>query len=113
MIWRSVQALPITFDIFLKECSKSTFFKSTLSETLGSQEPKILHGLLVLTFHAVRPRSVELGRDFGNLEIWVAKGDSELEMSQAMAGNAVAGAGAGSIEKKSLRKMESEIFGSD
>ena len=32
--------------------------------------------------HATRLRPVELGRCFGTCEIWVAPGDSEIEMSQ-------------------------------
>lgn len=58
--------------------------------------------------HAVRLRPIELGREFGNLEIWVARGDSELEMSQAVAGNGNAAA-----EGKSLKKMERDVEGSE
>lgn len=50
--------------------------------------------------HAVRLRPVELGRDFGNLEIWIARGDSELEMSQAVGG------GWDDLEKCALKKMQ-------
>jgi len=67
--------------------------------------------------HAVRLRPIELGREFGNLEIWVAKGDSELEMSQAVAGNAAAEGygleGMKSMERKSLKKMERDVVGSE
>jgi len=37
----------------------------------------------LLEEHACRLRPVELGREYGRLEIWCANGDSELKMSQA------------------------------
>jgi len=57
--------------------------------------------------HACRLRAVELGREFGNVELWVARGDSELEMSQAL------GSGSGSGDKMSLKKMERYAVGSE
>jgi hypothetical protein len=34
--------------------------------------------------HACRLRPVELGREFGKVEIWAGRGDSELEYSQGV-----------------------------
>lgn len=59
----------------------------------------------------MRLRPVELGREFGNLEIWVARGDSELEMSQA----AVVGSGSdgSAMERFRLKKMQRYVEGSE
>ena len=50
--------------------------------------------------HACRLRPVELGRAFGVLEIWLARGDSEVEMSQAVDGS----------DDQSMRLMKMERF---
>lgn len=56
--------------------------------------------------HACRLRPVELGREFGCLEIWCSKkGDTELVMSQAMIDTP--------DEDFSLMKMEKVVEGSD
>ena len=69
--------------------------------------------------HACRLRPVELGREFGtgNLEVWVANGDTELEMSQAVAGGAGAGAtgsgygleGLKQMQDTNLKRMDSQV----
>ena len=60
--------------------------------------------------HACRLRPVELGREFGNIELWVAKGDSELEMSQAVAGDSGFGLmGLKKMEEMNLKKMEKAV----
>mmetsp|Transcript_14235 Transcript_14235/g.21272 ORF Transcript_14235/g.21272 Transcript_14235/m.21272 type:complete len:269 (+) Transcript_14235:66-872(+) len=60
--------------------------------------------------HACRLRPVELGRDFGKLEIWIAPGDSELEMSKALGSGSGGGFGLDGLkqeEKMNLQKMHS------
>lgn len=68
--------------------------------------------------HAVRLRPVELGREFGRLEIWVARGDSELEMSQAVVEmgrnvNDSDGKDKDWEERMSLKQMKKNVEGSD
>lgn len=58
--------------------------------------------------HACRLRPVELGRDFNKLEIWIAPGDSELEMSKALGSGTEGGYGLDGLkqeEKMKLKKM--------
>lgn len=65
--------------------------------------------------HACRLRPVELGREFGRMEMWIARGDSELEMSQASAtdngGYGLEGLRA--MENMNLKKMERYAAGSE
>mmetsp|Transcript_42017 Transcript_42017/g.63417 ORF Transcript_42017/g.63417 Transcript_42017/m.63417 type:complete len:185 (+) Transcript_42017:155-709(+) len=42
----------------------------------------IARQLNLIEEHATRVRPIELGRSFGNIEIWVAPGDTEFQMSQ-------------------------------
>ena len=64
--------------------------------------------------HACRLRPVELGREFGKMEVWVAKGDTELEMSQATAAGVDTGFGLEGLQKMedmNLKKMEKFVDG--
>lgn len=60
--------------------------------------------------HATRLRPVELGREFGKIEIWTAAGDSEFEMSQAFASHS---GNSNDVEKMRLIKMERICEGSE
>ena len=53
--------------------------------------------------HATRLRPVELGREFGRVEVWTAPGDTEFEMSQAFA---TSSGGSENAENMNLIKMD-------
>ncbi len=73
----------------------------------------------LLEEHACRLRPVELGREFGKLELWAAKGDTELAMSQALGmggGSSEGGYGLEGLkreESKNLTKMNRFTEGVD
>lgn len=53
--------------------------------------------------HATRLRPVELGREFGRVEVWTAPGDTEFEMSQAFA---TSSGSSENVENMNLTKMD-------
>lgn len=111
---RSVGGVDCTNDVYARVPNRFEYwYIGKIARTDGTVklEEAISRCWNMMEEHAVRLRPVELGREFGNLDIWIAGGDSELVMSQAVAGNVAAGAK--SIEKMNLRKMEREVTGSD
>jgi len=118
---RSIGGVDCTNDIYVRIGNRFEYwYIGKLARTDGTVglEQAVSRCWNMMEEHAVRLRPIELGREFGNMEIWVARGDSELEMSQAVAGAGNAAESYGlegmkNIEKTSLRKMESDVVGSE
>lgn len=68
----------------LKYATTMIVWNRRLTSFLGtvSLNQAIARQLNLIEEHAVRLRPVELGRSFGSLEIWVARGDSEMACSE-------------------------------
>jgi hypothetical protein len=117
---RSIGGVDCTNDVYARSPNRFEYwYIGKIARTDGTVglEEAVSKCWNMMEEHAVRLRPVELGRDFGNLEIWVARGDSELEMSQAVSGGVNNNNNSYSVEddwkRFSLKKMQRDVEGID
>ncbi|GFH56564.1 hypothetical protein CTEN210_13040 [Chaetoceros tenuissimus] len=113
---REIGGVECTNDVYARSPSRFEYWYigklARTDGTVGLREA-VAKCWNIMEEHAVRLRPVELGREFGNLEIWLANGDTELEMSQAVAGSD-GGYGLDGLKKMeamNLKKMEKNVEG--
>ena len=106
---RQVGGAECTNDVYAKGTDRMEYwYIGKIARTTGTVtlQQGIARLWNIIEEHACRLRPVELGREFGYLEIWCSKkGDTELVMSQAMIDTPE--------EDFSLLKMEKVVEGSD
>ena len=114
---RSIGGSECTNDIYVRSPGRFEYWyigKMARTDGTVSLERAVSRVWNIVEEHACRLRPVELGREFGQMEVWVAKGDSEMEMSQALAGDGGLGLeGLKKMDEKNLKKMEKVVEGSE
>mmetsp|Transcript_32042 Transcript_32042/g.46689 ORF Transcript_32042/g.46689 Transcript_32042/m.46689 type:complete len:159 (+) Transcript_32042:26-502(+) len=82
---RQVGGVDCVNDVYARDPKQEEFwFVGKVSRCSGivTINQCIARQLNLIEEHATRVRPIELGRSFGNIEIWVAPGDTEFQMSQ-------------------------------
>ena len=115
---REIGGVECTNDVYVRSPSRFEYwFIGKLARTDGTVglREAVAKCWNIMEEHAVRLRPVELGREFGNLEIWLANGDTELEMSQAVAGSdgGYGLDGLKQMDAMNLKKMEKNVEGTE
>jgi hypothetical protein len=103
---RDIGGKECTNDIYVRNPSSFEYFyvgkvaRTDGTVTLNQAVSRLWN---LIEEHATRLRPVELGREFGRVEVWTAPGDTEFEMSQAFATST---GGSDNVEKMNLTKMD-------
>jgi hypothetical protein len=114
---RSIGGSECTNDVYVRSPDRFEYwYVGKIARTDGTVSlPKAVSCVWnMVEEHACRLRPVELGREFGKMEVCVAKGDTELEMSQATAAGVDTGFGLEGLQKMeemTVKKMEKFVDG--